>query len=64
MISNGSKKEDYFKAKVIDGVISFEAKSGTTNPVKDVPSTLIITVKDAFGNTYEYPMEFTVKRAQ
>ena len=64
LISNGSKKEDYFKAKVINGVISFEAKSGTTNPVKDVASTLIITVKDAFGNTYEYPMDFTVKRTK
>ena len=64
LISNGSKKEDYFKAKVVNGVISFEAKSGTTNPVKDVASTLIITVKDAFGNTYEYPMDFTVKRTK
>ena len=66
LISNGSKKEDYFIAHVnkTAGTITFEKKSGTTNPVKDVASTLIITVKDAFGHTYEYPMDFTVKRAQ
>ena len=64
LISNGSKKEDYFKAKVVNGMIVFTVQSGTTNPVKDVASTLIITVKDAFGHTYEYPMDFTVKRAK
>ena len=66
LISNGSKKEDYFIAHVnkTAGTITFEKKSGTTNPVKDVASKLIITVKDAFGHTYEYPMDFTVKRAQ
>lgn len=45
-------------------MIVFTVQSGTTNPVKDVASTLIITVKDAFGHTYEYPMDFTVKRAK
>ena len=66
LISNGSKKEDYFIAHVnkTAGTITFEKKSGTTNPVKDVASKLIITVKDAFGHTYEYPMDFTVKRAK
>ena len=66
LISNGSKKEDYFIAHVnkTAGTITFEKKSGTTNPVKDVASKLIITVKDAFGHTYKYPMDFTVKRAQ
>ena len=64
LISNGSKQQDYFIAHVTGGTITFEKKSGTTNPVKDVASTLIITVKDAFGHTYEYPMDFTVKRAQ
>ena len=66
LISNGSKQQDYFIAHVnkTAGTITFEKKSGTTNPVKDVASTLIITVKDAFGHTYEYPMDFTVKRAK
>ena len=66
LISNGSLKEDYFIAHVnkTAGTITFEKKSGTTNPVKDVASTLIITVKDAFGHTYHYSMDFTVKRAQ
>ena len=66
LISNGSKQQDYFIAHVnkTAGTITFEKQSGTTNPVKDVASTLIITVKDAFGHTYEYPMDFTVKRAK
>ena len=66
LISNGSKQQDYFiaHANPTTGTITFEKKSGTTNPVKDVASTLIITVKDAFGHTYEYPMDFTVKRAK
>jgi hypothetical protein len=66
LISNGSKQEDYFKAHVdrANGTIWFEAQSGATNPVKDVASTLIITVKDAFGHTSVYPMDFTVKRAE
>ena len=66
LISNGSKQEDYFKAHVdrANGTIWFEAQSGATNPVKDVASTLIITVKDAFGHTHVYPMDFTVKRAE
>ena len=66
LISNGSRKEDYFIAHVnkTAGTITFEKKSGTTNPVKDVASTLIITVKDAFGHTFSYSLDFTVKRAQ
>ena len=66
LISNGSKQQDYFiaHANPTTGTITFEKKSGTTNPVKDVASTLIIRVKDAFGHTFEYPMDFTVKRAK
>ena len=66
LISNGSKKEDYFTTTIdkTNWTISFTPQTGTTNPVKDVASTLIITVKDAFGHTYEYPMDFTVKRAK
>ena len=66
LISNGSKKEDYFTTTIdkTNWTISFTPQSGTTNPVKDVASTLVITVKDAFGHTYEYPMDFTVKRAK
>ena len=64
LISNGSMLEDYYTATVSGGTISFTSKSGTTNPVKNVSSTLVITVKDAFGHTYEYEMPFTVKRAE
>ena len=64
LISNVSKQEDYYTTTVNNGVISFTSKSGTTNPVKNVASTLVITVKDAFGHTNVYEMPFTVKRAE
>ena len=64
LISNVSKQEDYYTATVNGGTIRFTSKSGTTNPVKDVASTLVITVKDAFGHTNVYEMPFTVKRAE
>ena len=66
LISNQSKEEDYFTTSISnDGVISFTpVANNTSNPVKDVKSTLVITLTDAFGHVMVYPMEFTVKRAQ
>ena len=71
MISNGSKKEDYYTVKLpqhpdgsLTGEVRFVSKSGNTNPVFDVPSTLVITLKDAFGHEMEYSLDFLVKRAE
>ena len=71
LISNGSKKEDYYTVKLpqhpdgsLTGEVRFESKSGNTNPVFDVPSTLVITLKDAFGHEMEYSLDFLVKRAE
>ena len=70
LISNGSKKEDYYTVELgytgnsLNGEVRFKSKSGNTNPVVDVPSTLVITLKDAFGHEMEYSLPFKVKRAE
>lgn len=64
LISNGSKLEDYYKATVSGGTITFTSQSGTTNPTDDVASTLVLTMKDAFGHENVYELPFTVKRAK
>ena len=75
LISNGSKNEDYFKAKVkiqkntatgkVTGcTITFTRNSTATNPTADVASTLELTMKDAFGHENVYKLPFTVKRAK
>ena len=71
LISNGSKKEDYYTVELerntdnsLNGKVKFHSKSGNTNPVVDVPSTLVITLYDAFGHKMEYELPFKVKRAE
>ena len=64
LISNGSKLEDYYKAKVVDGAITFHQQSAATNPTADVASTLVLTMTDAFGHENVYELPFTVKRAK
>ena len=72
LISNGSKKEDYYTVELernttdgsLNGKVKFHSKSGNTNPVVDVPSTLVITLYDAFGHKMEYSLPFKVKRAE
>ena len=71
LISNGSKKEDYYTVELgrntdnsLNGEVTFRSKSGNTNPVVDVPSTLVITLYDAFGHKMEYESPFKVKRAE
>lgn len=64
LISNGSKLEDYYKAKVVGGAITFRQQSAATNPTADVASTLVLTMTDAFGHENVYELPFTVKRAK
>lgn len=64
LISNGSKLEDYYKAKVVAGAITFHQQSAATNPTADVASTLVLTMTDAFGHENVYELPFTVKRAK
>ena len=64
LISNGSELEDYYKAKVVGGAITFHQQSAATNPTADVASTLVLTMTDAFGHENVYELPFTVKRAK
>lgn len=64
LISNGSKLEDYYEAKVVGGAITFRQQSAATNPTADVASTLVLTMTDAFGHKNVYELPFTVKRAK
>ena len=65
LTSDANGNEDYFTVTIAkDGTIKFTPQSGTTNPVADVPSTLTITLKDAFGHDNVYKLPFTVKRAK
>ena len=62
LISNGSKKQDYFEVEIKDGKLDIRPVSNATPPTADVPSTLLITVHDAFGHEMVYDLPFTVKR--
>ena len=64
LYTKGTKIEQYFKAVVSSGELSFTKASGASNPQGDVESTLEITLTDAFGETHEYKLPFTVKRAE
>ena len=63
LISNSTNNEDYFTATVAPatGVVTLTRISGTSDPMVDVPSTLIISGKCAFGHTHELKIPFTVK---
>lgn len=63
LISNNTQNEDYYTVTYSDlaGFV-FTSKSGTTNPIADVASTLIIKAKDAFGHTNTYKLGFTVRK--
>ena len=64
LYTQGTKDQDYFTVEVTPyGNLVFHKVSGATNPNADVPSTLTLTAKDAFGHERtiaEFP--FTVKR--
>ena len=64
LYTKGTKIEQYFKAVVSSGELSFTKASGASNPQGDVESTLEITLTDAFGETHVYELPFTVKRAE
>jgi len=64
LTSDANGNEDYFTVAIANGTMTFTPQSGTTNPVADVPSTLTITLKDAFGHDNVYKLPFTVKRAE
>ena len=72
LISKESGKPDFFNVGIytttVNGVrhkaIEFYPAVHASNPLKDVESTLVITLTDAFGHKMTYDMPFTVKRAK
>lgn len=62
-ISNSTGNEDYFTANVTStgGIVLSPVLSGTTDPGVDIPSTLILTCRCAFGHDHEVKIPFTVK---
>jgi len=63
LISNSTGNEDYFTAAVVPGTgaVTLTRISGTSDPMVDVPSTLVISGKCAFGHDHELKIPFTVK---
>ena len=66
LVSNSNGLDEYF---VVDpsfavGNTKFilKEKSGSTNPTADVPSTLVITAKDTYGNDVEIRLPMTVTK--
>lgn len=63
LISNTTNNADYYEVSYSDiAGFTFKSKSGTTNPVDNVKSTLIIKAKDAFGHTNTYKLDFMVNK--
>lgn len=61
LISDNTKEEDYYTVTYSDlAGFTFKSKSGTTNPIADVASTLIIEATDAFGKTNTYELPFMI----
>jgi hypothetical protein len=62
LVSNSNNLDEYFNAALSGTTISLTEKSGSTNPTADVPSTLVITAKDMYGNNVEIRLPMTVKK--
>jgi hypothetical protein len=66
LISNANQLDEYFVVTppYTVGSVTFtlQEKSGSTNPTADVPSTLVITAKDMYGNNLEIRLPMTVKK--
>ncbi|NLZ51886.1 MAG: hypothetical protein GX892_01850 [Thermoanaerobacteraceae bacterium] len=62
LVSNSNNLDEYFNAALSGTTISLTEKSGSTNPTADVPSTLVITAKDMYGNDVVIRLPMTVKK--
>nr|WP_320057494.1 hypothetical protein [uncultured Bacteroides sp.] len=60
-ISGANIIDEYYKPILqLDGSIKFDKKSDHAVVNENVPSTLIITIKDEFGNTFNKTIDFTI----
>lgn len=65
LTSNTNGNADYFTVAFDGSTFSFTPQSNTTNPTANVPSTLTVTAKDAFGHTATIAtLSFTVLKKQ
>jgi hypothetical protein len=64
LISNSNEEEEYFTASYneANGTITLNPVSSDSNPNADVPSTLVITVQDMYGNEFDIELQMTVKK--
>jgi len=68
LVSNANGLDEYFEvnpaytAGTANDTFTLQEKSGSTNPTADVPSTLIITAKDMYGNNVKIELPMTVKK--
>ena len=65
LISNDTKDEDYFTVSYdgsANGKFSFVHIANTSNPGKDVPSTLKMKFTDMYGHEREISLSMTVKK--
>ena len=61
-ITNATQQEEYFTVAHTAGTFTFTPKSGATNPLVDIPSTLVITTKDMYGNNVVINIPVTLKK--
>lgn len=65
LTSNTNGNADYFTVAFDGSTFSFTPQSNTTNPTANVPSTLTVTTKDAFGHKATIAtLSFTVLKKQ
>ena len=60
LTSDDTKKADFYDVAVTSAGFTFTPKG--SNPKDNVPSTLTIKLKDAFGHTHVIAVPFTVKK--
>lgn len=60
LYSNGTEIEEYFTAEIVGGNIVLTQASDSTNPTANVPSTLVITMLDMYGNEVVIELPMTV----
>ena len=61
-ITNATQQEEYFTVAHTAGTFTFTPISGATNPLVDLPSTLVITTKDMYGNNVVINIPMTLKK--
>jgi len=61
-ITNATQQEEYFTVAHTAGTFTFTPISGATNPLVDLPSTLVITTKDMYGNNVVIKIPMTLKK--